>query len=251
MADARAKHLKRLGRLRRSARGWSVRAGVLLGAAAVLVPYRGLGWPDAFWAAAAGGSLTVTVWRWIDLRAFAAEPVPEPLPAADARAQARARLRAVAGQLPFGGTVLEDLDRRRAALRLRGLAAADPWRRLDRASLMLSGLAPRLTGAAGEAVAEATVAEGALRELAERAAIVERASMLGPAGDQLGSALASLIDQLETGVSAYERLVAAAAGCIASAGAPIDSLADATAFLRGVAEGLADLSTTSYSFGSR
>ncbi|MGW5673216.1 phage shock envelope stress response protein PspM, partial [Micromonospora sp. NPDC003776] len=54
MADERARHFRRLRRLRRSARRWSVLAGGLGGAAAVLTPYAGLGLPDAAWAGAAG-----------------------------------------------------------------------------------------------------------------------------------------------------------------------------------------------------
>src|SRR5262245_34914724 len=140
MSDARAKHLRRLRRLRRSARGWSVRAGLLVGATAVLVPYRGLGLPDAFWAAAAGGSIVITAWRWLDLRAFAAQPVPEASDPALAGAHARDRLLNTVRRFPVGRTVIDEFDRQRAAMRLRGLSVADAWRRLDRASLTLTGL---------------------------------------------------------------------------------------------------------------
>jgi hypothetical protein len=242
MNDARAKHLKRLRRLRRSARGWSVRAGLLVGATAVLVPYHGLGLPDAFWAAAAGGSLAITGWRWLDLRALSAQPVPDPAPALTGT-QSGDRLLAVVRRLPVGRNVVDELERQRAAMRMRGLSVADAWRRLDRASMMLAGLSGRLGPTAETAVMDATVAEGSLRELAERTAAVERTMKLGKAAEGLKPVHATLKEQLESGVTAYEQFVAAAAGCVAQEGSALANLADATAFLRGVAEGLADLRT--------
>ncbi|MCN0154835.1 hypothetical protein NDQ86_22675, partial [Salinispora arenicola] len=74
MADERTRYFRRLGRLRRSARRWSVTAGGLGGAAAVLTPYAGLGLADAAWAAGAGGAIVLATWRWVDLRALAAQP---------------------------------------------------------------------------------------------------------------------------------------------------------------------------------
>src|SRR5690349_21177092 len=222
MADARAKHLRRLRRLRRSARGWSVRAGLLVGATAVLVPYRGLGLWDAFWAAAAGGSLAVTAWRWGDYRALRAEPVPPAIDPALAGALTRDRLSTAVRRFPIGRNVLDEFDRQRPALKL-------------------SGLSGRLGPTAESAVLEAAVAERSLRELAERTAAVERTMRLGPAGESLQPAHAALTAQLESGVTAYEQFVTAAAGCVAQEDTAVSGLADATAFLKGVAEGLADL----------
>jgi hypothetical protein len=241
MADARAKHLRRLRRLRRSARGWSVRAGLLVGATAVLVPYRGLGLWDAVWAAAAGGSLAVTAWRWGDYRALRAEPVPPAVDPALAGALARDRLSNAVRRIPIGRNMLDEFDRQRSALKLRGLTVADAWRRLDRASMTLSGLSGRLGPTAESAVLEAAVAERSLRELAERTAAVERTMRLSPAGESLQPAHAALTAQLESGVTAYEQFVTAAAGCVAQEDTAVSGLADATAFLKGVAEGLADL----------
>lgn len=241
MASDRTRHLKRLRKLHRSARGWSVRAGLLTGATAVLVPYSGLGLPDAFWAAAAGGSIAITVWRWLDYRAFRALPVPpEPDPAL-AGAVARERLVGLVQRLPAGRTAIAELDRQRESFKLRGLTVAEPWRRLDRASAMLSGLVGRLGPAAESAVLDAAVAERQLRDLAQRCASVERAMRIGPAGDALRPAHQSLAEQLEQGVAAYEQFVTAAAGCVAEDTTAVGNLNDATAFLRGVAEGLADL----------
>ncbi|GGM58257.1 hypothetical protein ACFFX1_51455 [Dactylosporangium sucinum] len=243
MATARTKHLKRLRRLHRSARGWSVRAGLLTGATAVLVPYSGLGLPDAFWAAGAGGSIAIAVWRWLDYRAFRRLPVPEEPDPALVGAAAREKLVGLVQRFPAGKTVLSEFDRQREAFRLRGLTVAEPWKRLDRASAMLSGLIGRLGPAAEAAVLDATVAEQSLRDLAQRTASVERAMGLGPAGESLRPAHAMLAAQLEQGVTAYEQFVTAAAGCVAEDSATVGNLTDATAFLRGVAEGLADLRT--------
>ena len=218
-----------------------MRAGLLVGATAVLVPYRGLGLWDAFWAAAAGGSLAVTAWRWGDYRALRAEPVPPAIDPALAGALTRDRLSTAVRRFPIGRNVLDEFDRQRSALKLRGLTVAEAWRRLDRASTTLSGLSGRLGPTAESAVLEAAVAERSLRELAERTAAVERTMRLGPAGESLQPAHAALTAQLESGVTAYEQFVTAAAGCVAQEDTAVSGLADATAFLKGVAEGLADL----------
>jgi hypothetical protein len=104
-------------------------------------------------------------------------------------------------------------------------------------------------GPAESAVLEAAVAERTLRELAERAASVERAVMLAP-DETLTSSHAALVSQLEDGVAAYERLVAAAAGYVAEDGRTtvenpaISRLGEATDLLRGIAAGLSELRTT-------
>jgi hypothetical protein len=257
MADARARHLRQLRKLRRSARGWSIRAGLLTGAAAVLVPYQGLGLVDAIWAAAAGGSLAVAGWRWIDHREMAALPVPEPPDPALAGRHARNRLAAAVQSFPAGRTAMEELRRGRAQFKLRGLAVGQAWRRLDKASATLRDLSSRLDGPAEGAVLEAAVAEQSLRELANRTASVERAIRVAPVDvrQPLTDAHASLLEQLDSGVTAYERLVAAAAGFVAEdgrtgfvaadgrlgAGSAIGRLADATELLKAIALGLAEL----------
>lgn len=249
MGDARATHLRRLRRSRRSARGWSVRAGLLTGATAVLVPYSGLGLIDAFWAAAAGGSIVVAAWRWVDHRELAAQPVPEPVDPAVAGRVARERLISAVRSLPVGGTAIDEVKRASAQMKLHGLAVAKPWRRLDRASATLHGLAGRLGGPAESAVLEAAVAERSLRDLAQRTASVERAIKVAPesARESLKDAHGALVTQLDDGVSAYEQLVAAAAGYVAEDGRTVTEspavgrLADATEMLRGIALGLAEL----------
>jgi hypothetical protein len=257
MADARARHLRQLRKLRRSARGWSIRAGLLSGATAILVPYEGLGLPDAFWAAAAGGSLVVAAWRWIDHREMAALPVPEPPDPALAGRQARDKLIAAVQRFPAGRTAMDELRRGRTQFKMRGLAVAQAWRRLDKASATLRDLSTRLGGPAEGAVLEAAVAEQSLRELANRTASVERAMRIAPADvrEPLADAHTSLLEQLDSGVIAYERLVAAAAGFVAEDGrtgfaaadgrlgdgSAMGRLADATELLKGIALGLAEL----------
>ena len=250
--DARTKHLRRLRRLRSSARGWSVRAGLLVGATAVFLPYHGIGLPDAVWAAAACGSVTLATWRWIDLRALGREPVPE-LPGPEAAAaEARERVASVVRRLPAGQLALDEFGRHRAQARLRGTAVADLWRRLDRASAALTGLRGRLSGPAADAVAEADAAERSLRELAERAASVERAAQVvaGRGQHPLTAASAALLTQLTEGVQAYEQLVAAAAVYVAEdsrtpgPNPAVLGLTDAAELLRCVAESLAELRRT-------
>ncbi|SCL21788.1 hypothetical protein GA0070624_2396 [Micromonospora rhizosphaerae] len=249
MADERARYFRRLRRLRRSARRWSVLAGGLGGAAAVLTPYAGLGLPDAGWAGAAGSAIAFAAWRWIDLRALAATPAPPALDPAEAAARSRARLVAAVERLPVGPGVLAEVRRVRSRLALRGTTAAEAWARLDHAALTLAGMSGRLTGLAEPAVLEAAAADRSLRDLAGRVASVERALKLAPAEAQasLADSHRTLVDQLENGVSAYERLVVAAASYVAEDARPstehpaASRLAEATDLLHGVASALAEL----------
>jgi hypothetical protein len=245
-ADPRAKHLNRLRRLRASARRWSVAAGTLGAATAVLLPYGGgIGLIDAVWAAAAGGSTAMAWWRWSDRRELAALPVPEPLdPALQAMANQR-RIESLVSKLPIGRTAIAEMHRITHLQRLRGSAAAPVGSRLDHAVKTLTVLAPRLSN---DVLVEARAAELGLRELAERTAAVERA--LKMPGDpthraQLQSAHAELVAHLDSGVAAYEGLVTAAASFVAADARVLDpfamgQLTEASDRLRGIAEGLAE-----------
>ncbi|ASW54098.1 hypothetical protein [Plantactinospora sp. KBS50] len=244
MVDQRTRYLRQVRRLRRGARRWSALAGTLGGAAAVLTPYHGVGLPDAAWAAAAGGSAVLALWRWSDLRALTRQPPPP----AESPEQVQARLIATVERLPAGRLAVGEVRRQRARLALRGSAAAGPWLRLDRAAQALSGLADRLDAAAHEILAEAAVAEGSLRDLARRVAEIERAVKIAPeeSRESLAAAHARLLGQLDGGVSAYERLVVAAAGYVAEDANPVGDhpsvsrLTEASDFLHGVAAGLAE-----------
>jgi hypothetical protein len=246
MADERARYFRRLRRLRSSARRWSVLGGGLTAAAAVLTPYAGIGLADAAWAAAAGASVALAGWRWSDHRSLAAEPAPPALgPAVPGQ-----RLVAVVERFPAGRTALQEVRRQKNRFALRGSAVARAWDRLDRANLTLTGLAGRLTGPGEVAMLEAAVAEQWLRDLGQRVASVERALSFAPADQRAGleQSHASLAEQFDEGVSAYERLVAAAAGYVAEDGrSPNDAhpslarLTEATDLLRGVADGLSEL----------
>jgi hypothetical protein len=248
MADERARHFRRLRRLRRSAQRWSVVAGGFGGAALVLTPYHGLGVPDAFWMAAAGSSVAMAFWRWVDLRSMAALPAPPPPDPAVAGARARQRIEGFVANLPGGREMLGELRRQRDRTKVRGSAVASGWRRLDQASVTLAGLSGRLGGPATDAVLEAAVAERGLRELAERAASVERASRFatGDARPALDEARTALVAQFDEGVAAYEGLVGAAAAYVAEDGRATENpsvsrLNDAAELLRAVAAGFAEL----------
>lgn len=251
MGDPRAKYYSRLRRLRRSARRWSVLACALFGAAIVLLPYHGVGLPDAFWMAAAGGAGALTWWRWSDVRELAREGAPPELDPAVRAAHTQMKIEAVVGRLPIGRAALTEMHRVAHLSRLRGSQVAPVGARLDRASKVLAGLVSRLTGPGGDAVGEARAAEAALRDMAERIASVERALAMPSTdgADQLAAAHAELLEHLTTGVSAYEGLVAAAASYVVEDGrvgepVAIGRLIDASERLRGVASGLSDLRST-------
>src|SRR2546429_75837 len=162
--DARTRYFRQVRRLRRSARRWSVLAGTLGGASAILVPYHGLGAPDAIWAALTGGTAALTYWRWNDLRELDAQPPPGP-----------------------------------------GCPAPT--------------------------------------------AAVERALRLTPGESGLEQAHGELLGHFTAGVTAYEGLVGAAAGYVAVDGratadtSSVSRLTEATDLLRGIADGLAEMTT--------
>jgi hypothetical protein len=244
--DERTRYFRRLRKLRGSARRWSVVGGGLTAAAAVLTPYAGIGLADAAWAASAGASAVLAWWRWSDHRALAALPAPPaPPPALPGQ-----RLVAAVERFPAGRQVLQEVRRHKDRYALRGSAVAEAWDRLDRAAITLTGLSGRLTGAGEAAMLEAAVAEQWLRDLGQRVASVERAIPLTPTDQRAGleQAHESLAGQFTEGVTAYERLVAAAASFVAEEGRPassqhpaLSSLIEATDRLHGIAEGLSEL----------
>jgi hypothetical protein len=228
-----------------------VLAGTLGGAAVVLAPYHGLGLIDAVWMAAAGGSVALAAWRWLDLQAMLAQPVPPAPDPAIAAQRTRLRVESLVNALPGGRETLRELRRQRQRVLLRDSAVSPGWRRLDKAATALDGLAPRLAGPAEPAVLEAVAAEKALRQTAERVASVERGMgfATGEAATALSQAHAALVAQFEHGVTAYEGLVGAAAAYLAEDGQTISDpsvgrLTEAADLLRGVAAGLAELRST-------
>jgi hypothetical protein len=222
-------------------------AGALAGAAAVLTPYSGLGLMDAFWAAAAGGSITLATWRWVDYRALAAQSGLWALDPAVATSTAGGRLEALVAGLPGGREAIAELRRQADRIRVRGSAVAPGLRRLDRAAAVLSGLALRPGGPGQTAIVEARAAERGLRELARRAAGVERGMPYGASHESLAPALRALVEHFERGVAAYEDLVGAAAAYVAEDDwttrerPSVNRLAEATDLLRGLALGFAEL----------
>jgi hypothetical protein len=240
--DERTKHGRQLRRLRAAARRWSVLAGTLVGAAAVLTPYDGLGVGDAGWAAAAGGSVVLAGWRWADLRAFAARPVP----AAQAT-RVSARVEAFLGGLPGGRELVSGLRRHAERSPLRGSAVAPGWVRLDRAAAILGNLVTPPGSPAQTATLEAAAAEQGLRQLAKHAAGLERGRSYVGHHESFDRSLTALVSQFEQGVQAYEDLVGAALACAAEEGRTtpdhhsLSRLTEAADLLRGIAQGFAEL----------
>jgi hypothetical protein len=240
MVDERARYGRKLRRLRRSTRRWSVLAGMLGGGTAVLAPYAGLSLIDALWAAAAGGSVVMAGWRWADYRALTMQPAVEVN-------QHRARVEAFLGGLPWGRQVVSGLRREADRYRLRGSAVAPAWRRLDQAAAVLDNLALHPGGPVDTTVLEAMAAEPALRKLAKRAAGVERGLPYAASRESVDRSLNALVTQFEQGVTAYEDLVGAAVTCVAEEGRitsdqqSVSRLTEATDLLRGIALGFAEL----------
>lgn len=240
--DERGKYFRRLKRLRGSARRWSVLGGGLTAAAAVLVPYSGIGLADAAWAAGAGASVVLARWRWRDYRELESQPAP-------AQTLPGPRFAAALERTEVGRTVLNEVRRQKNRYALRGSVIAQAWDRLDRASATMAGLAGRLDGAGETAALEAATAEQWLRDLGQRVASVERAIPLGQPAQRLEQSHAGLAEQFVEGVEAFEDLVAAAASYVAEDGHPVADarhpayfgLVEAAERLRGIADGLAEL----------
>jgi hypothetical protein len=243
MVDQRARYDRKLRRLRRSARRWSVVAGMLAAATAVLVPYAGPSLIDALWAAATGGSAVLAGWRWADYRALARQPAPTVVDAGRGRAGVEAFL----DVLPWGRRAISGLRRQADQHRLRGSTVAPAWRRLDRAASVLDNLALHPGSPAGTAMREAMAVEPGLRTLARRAAACERGLSYAEQRESLDRSLNALAAQFEQGVTAYEGLVGAVVTCVAEEGRAtadyqtLSRLTEATDLLRGIAMGFAEL----------
>jgi hypothetical protein len=91
------------------------------------------------------------------------------------------------------------------------------------------------------------MAERALRDLARRAAGLERALPYDASHQSLAQAHEALVAEFEQGVTAYEELVGAAAAYLAEEGRTashqpsLNHLTEATDLLRGIAEGFVEL----------
>jgi uncharacterized coiled-coil protein SlyX len=244
--DERTRYFRRLRRARAAARRWTVLAGGLTGASAVLVPYQGLGAADAVWAGLAGAAVVLAWWRHADARSLASEPAPDP----PDPALAGDRWLSLLGQLPGGYPLAENLRRQRVRAALRGSPAVATWERLDRATRTMQALTGRLRSSDADAVREAIGVESELRQLTDRVAGLERALRAAPAEAQppLRELRADHLGRLEHGVAAYEQFVVAAAGYLSESarlgdpvGPAVTGLTDATERLRGVTAGLSEL----------
>lgn len=211
-SDPLARHGRRIGRAQARARVASVGAAVTTGASAVLVPWHGIGAPDAFWVAATAGTMTAAAFAWQRVRRLVHAPPPVPRPSRTSTA-------------------------RPAMQRLAGARRA--------LGAVLSSLGPL----AGDTAQEAAAGQRALSDLARRISAVEAALGACPpdAVPGLVEARTVLLGTLDEGVVAYEQLVAAAAGCVAMAARgdraafATQRLAEAGDRLRGLTAGLAEL----------
>jgi hypothetical protein len=240
--------LRKLRRRRRAARRWSVTAGLFGGAAAVLVPYQGLGPLDAIWAGLFGASAVLTVFRWTDYRSLA-----KALPAQQEQLALHGTAALALEAQTFADGIARTVRRKRGAAQFRRSAAGPAFARLERAAQALDGLAPQLAGPGREAMDDVHDSQRTLRELAERIRSVEQSMSIAPS--QRRSSLAdghrSMVARLETGVTAYEDMVGAAASVIAEQSAlddvvgadsvTVHRLSEATTRLHALADGIGEM----------
>lgn len=240
---------KKLRRRLRAARRWTVLSGLFGGATAVLVPYAGLGGPDAIWAALTGASIGMAALRWFDYRNLS-----KALPQETARL-AQHGAYTLAGELNnLGEAAAGVLHRKRTETQFRRSAARRPYERLEAASRAYSGLVARLDGPAREAVDDVADVAEQLRGLAHQVRNVERSIDVahGPQRHSLIESHRQLVGRLEAGVSAYESMVAGAAQIVAESGAmghmvpggedlTVRRLTDAADRLKGFAAGLGEM----------
>ncbi|WP_285663808.1 phage shock envelope stress response protein PspM [Actinorhabdospora filicis] len=240
---------KKLRRRLRAARRWTVLSGLFGGATAVLVPYAGLGGPDAIWAALTGASIGMAALRWFDYRHLS-----KAMPAETARL-AQHGVYTLAGELNnIGEAAAGVLHRKRTETQFRRSAARGPYERLEAADRAYRGLVARLEGPAREAVDEVDDVAEQLRGLAHQVRGVERSIDVarGPQRHNLIEAHRQLVGRLESGVAAYESMVAGAAQIVAESAAmgpvvpggedlTVRRLTDAADRLKGFADGLGEM----------
>ena len=145
-------------------------------------------------------------------------PAPPELDPAQRAAATQQRIESMVSRLPIGRTAVSEMHRVAHLSRVRGSAVGPAAARLDKAVKAFNGLQPRITGSVRDVVREASQAEHALRDLAERIASVERVMKTGSASPNLAEAHADLLNRFTSGVSSYEALVSAAASYVAEEG---------------------------------
>lgn len=258
--DPRARHDRRLRRKHRGARRWTVVSATAAGATSVLVPYAGVGLPDVGWAAFTAGAVALTLFRWRGYLAARAEPVPE---ATSYPALSGGLPAGLAGPLSpalsaIGRAVTTTLSTARIPS---SSAARESARRLDRAAKALHPLLHRLGPDAGDSGRDVQEAERVLRELVGRVVAVEGTFKVVPpeTAGPLTEARDGLVVRLDEGVQAYERLVGAAAECVAAQTATdasdgthmlaIRRLEEAAETLSGLAAGLTELRNQQRAYG--
>lgn len=240
--------VKRLRRRLRSARRWTVMAGLFGGAAGVLVPVGGLSALDAIWTAAFGGSAVLAVFRWSDYRKLA-----KALPAESEQLAVYGTAALSAEAQTIAGAIAGKVKRGRQAVQFRNSAASHGWQRLMAAALAFDDIAPRLAGPAADTLVDVRESQRTLRDLADQIRSVEKSLEITPP-ERRGSLTQShglMVERFENGVAAYEDLVGAAAQVVAEQGAldgvvsgedpTMTRLTDATAKLSGLAEGIGQM----------
>ncbi|ADD43906.1 phage shock envelope stress response protein PspM [Stackebrandtia nassauensis] len=240
--------VKRLRRRLRSARRWSVMAGIFGGASGVLVPLGGLSGWDAIWTALFGGSAVLAAFKWTDYRKLA-----KALPAENEQLAVYGTAALSAEAQNIAGAIAGKVRRGRMAVQYRNSAASHGWQRLEAAALAFDEIAPRLAGPAADTLVDVRESQRALRDLADQIRSVEKSVNITPP-DRRGSLTEThglMVERFETGVSAYEDLVGAAAQVVAEQGAldgvvsgedpTMTRLNEATSKLSGLAEGIGQM----------
>ncbi|WP_100445955.1 phage shock envelope stress response protein PspM [Glycomyces xiaoerkulensis] len=236
-----------------SARFWTAAAGGSVAGSAFFVPFDGITGSDGVWVVAAGLSGALAVVRWLDYRRLArAMPAErDSLELHGGRAELGSEVRG------FFGEAAEMLRRERMRSKFRRSAAWGPYQRLERAGVTAEQLAQRLEGdpEAGAALAGAAGAGQELYRLALTVRDVEQSIRLarGPKLETLKEDRDRLVERLESGVGAYEDMVAAAGECLAgsvglrealaanSADDTLETLTDAAERLRAAGDAASEI----------
>lgn len=201
---------KKMRRRFRSARRWSVTAGITGGVAAVLLPYQGLGAPDAVWAGLFGGSAIFATLRWIDYRQLAKR---QPAEQEKLAVHGTAALAAEAQHVVHGLAGL--LQNKRHAAKFRHSAASKAYRRLQQAAMALDELMPQLAANAREIVDDARSSQRSLHDLAGRIRSVEKSMSMPSTAQALRGSHAAMVERFELGTAAFEDMVGAVATVVA------------------------------------
>ncbi|QSB04300.1 phage shock envelope stress response protein PspM [Natronoglycomyces albus] len=214
---------RRLHRSLSAAKSWTVFTGIFTACGAFFIPYSGVTATDGVWVGLVGLSGTMALIRWGDYRRTS-KAMPHIRDSLALYGPAGIREEARTWKSELAGTMRVARERKH----YRGSLAWKPYQRLVAATETAEGLAKQLdpSESASKVLQSVSDTGPALRELAERIRGLEKTMAVAPAEQKKRLKLSrqTLLNRLESGVSAYEEMVVAAGECLSEQRGLADAL---------------------------